>query len=216
MRNITCLAAVFVAAVLVGCGTTPTKFDQTFANVQTNYVPHLVLQTNTVTEVKTVTVTNEVGVPVPVFLTNFTSVITYQTNTVPQYVLVPNATATGIAGTAGAVGNLFAPGTGELITGGILAILSIFLGIRNRQFKGQNDTLTQSAAVLAQIIETGRELMSKTPGGQKAADAFTQWLVTHQAETDTIAEITKIVKESTDNSEAQKAADQILALINKA
>lgn len=216
MKKLHLLASASALALLIGCSTTPTKFDQAVADVQTNYVPHLVLQTNVVTVVNTVTKTNEVGVPVPVFVTNLTSVVTYQTNLVPQYVLTPNAAMTGAANAAGTVGNYFVPGTGGLISGGLLALLSIFLGIRNRKFAGENSTLAQSAAVLTQIIETGRAVMASSPQGQKAADAFTQWMVSHQAETDTIAEITKIVKESTNSAEAKAAADKILALINKA
>lgn len=228
MKHIKAIAAVFIAVALTGCVTTPTSFDRSLANVETNYVPRLVLHTNFVTAVQTVMqtnivgvptpvyFTNSIGVPTPIYVTNLTSVITYQTNLVPQYTLTPSETAKGVAGIAGTVGNVLVPGTGGLITTGLLGLLSIFLGYRNRKFAGENSVLSQSAGVLAQIIETGREIMSKTPQGQKAADAFTQWMVVHQAETQTISEISKIVKETTSNTEAQKAADQIIALINKA
>jgi hypothetical protein len=222
------LSTVWLAISLIsGCASAPTAAERAIANVQTNYVPALVLQTNVVTVVQTntviqtVTQTNSVGVPVPVFLTNFTSFTTYQTNVVmatnqtPVYILSPNTTATGAAQVAGTIANLAAPGTGTLVTGAVLGLLSIFLGWRNRQFAGQNTVLTQSAGVLAQTIEVGRELMSSTPQGQKAADAFTQWMVSHQAETNTIGQITQIVKDSTDNTQAQSAANQILALIGQ-
>lgn len=219
---------ITACALTTGCSTTPTAVERTFANVETNYVPALILQTNVVTITQTNTVietvikTNEVGQIVPVYVTNSTSFVTWQTNLVvatnlvPIYTMTPNATATATAGVAGTIANLAAPGVGELVTGGILAALSIFLGYRNRQFAGKNDALSQSAGVLAQIIETGRELMAKTPQGQQAANAFTQWMVTHQAETNTIGQITQLVKDSTNNAEAQKAADQILALISQA
>lgn len=218
---------IIAAALITGCASTPTAFDKAVADVTTNYVPHLVLQTNIVTVVQTnsilqlVTITNSVGVLVPVFVTNLTSIVTYQTNVVMATnlvavpVLTPNDTATGTASVAGSIGNILAPGTGSLITESLLGLLAIFLGYRNRQFAGKNDALTQSAGVLTQIIETGRELMSSTPQGQKAADAFTQWMVTHQAETGTIGEIANIVKGSTNNAEAQAAANQILALIGQ-
>lgn len=203
-------------AIIAGCSTTPTAFDRAVSNVETNYVPKLVLQTNVVTVVNTITKTNEVGVPVPVYVTNVSSVITYQTNMVPQYVLTgPTTTATGVARVAGTVANLGAPGTGTLVTGGVLGLLSIFLGFRNRQMSGQNDALSQAAGVLAQTIETGREIMSKTPQGQQAADAFTAWMIKNQAATGVISQVSQIVKDSTDNVQAQAAANQILALIGQ-
>lgn len=227
MKKIISLVALVSVAILTGCASSPTATERFLANIETNYVPRLVLQTNiltlfqTNTVVQTITVTNSVGVIVPVFTTNSASFVTYQTNIVmatnmvPVYTMTPNATATGIAGVAGTIGNLAAPGMGTLITGGILGLLSLFLGYRNRQFSSQNDVLTQSAGVLAQTIETGRELMSSTPQGQKMADAFTQWMVTHQAQTQTIGQIAQIVKSSTDNVEAQAASNQILALIGQ-
>lgn len=208
--------------VLSACSTPqPTPFERAFANVQTNIVEKLVIQTNVVTIVQTnvavVQVTNTFGVPI--FVTNTVPVIFTVTNllpmttTVTQYVMSPNALAQGVAGAAGAASNLGAPGIGGLVSAGLLGALSIWLSYRNRQFAGQNDILTQSAGVLAQIIETGREVLSTTPQGQQAANAFTQWMVSHQAATGTIATISNIVKSATDNEQAQKAADQILALI---
>ena len=223
------LSSLAIAAViLIGCSTTPTGLDRAIANVQTNYVPTLALQTNVITLIQTntvlqtITVTNSVGVPVPMYLTNLVPVTVTQTNIVlttnqvPTYTLTPNATSTGVTQIAGTVTNAFIPGTGTLVTGALGALLSIFLGYRNRQMNGQNDALSQAAGVLAQTVETGREIMSSTPQGQQAADAFTQWMVSHQADTNTIATISQIVKSSTNNVQAQAAANQILALIGQA
>lgn len=219
--------SIVIVLILCGCSTTPTGVDRAVANVQTNYAPVLALQTNVITLVQTntvvqvVTVTNSVGVPVPIFTTNSQPITTYQTNVVlvtnqvPTYTLTPNATATGVAGAVGAVTNTFLPGTGGLVTSGLLAALSIFLGFRNRQMNGQNDALSQAAGVLAQTIETGREVLANTAQGKQASDAFTAWMVSHQADTNTIATISQIVKSSTNNVQAQAAANQILALIGQ-
>jgi hypothetical protein len=227
MNKLITVSIAAIALLIVGCSTTPTAADRAVADVRTNYVPVLALQTNVVTVVQTntviqtVTQTNAVGVPVPVYFTNLTSVVAYQTNIVlttnqaPVYSLVPNSTSTAVAGIAGAASNLAVPGVGELVTGGLLALLSIFLGYRNRQMSGQNSALSQAAGVLAQTIETGRAIMATTPQGKQAADAFTSWMVSHQAETDTIGTITKIVKDSTSNVQAQAAANQILGLIGQ-
>ncbi len=209
---------------LIGCASTvPTAFERTFATVETNYVPILVLHTNIVTQVQTnvqtVTVTNQIGVAVPVFTTNLVTVqqtnVTAVTVTNEQYVLTPNGTAKAVAGGLGMAGNMVAPGFGGLVTSGVLGLLTLWFGYRNRQFAGKNDALTQSAGVLAQIIETGREVLATTPQGKDASNAFTSWMVSHQAETDTIATITKLVRDNVDNGEAQNAARKILELINK-
>lgn len=227
MKLIALTGTCALALVIIGCSSTPTALDRTFSNVETNYVPRLVLQTNIITltqtntVIETVTRTNEIGIPTPIFITNSTTYVTYATNLVvatnlvPQYVLTPNTNVTATIGVVGEVANIFAPGVGGLVTSGLLGLLSIFLGIRNRQFAGKNSVLIQSAGVLAQIIETGREVLAKEPQGQRAADAFTQWMITHQAETQTIAKISEIVKVATNNAEAKAAADQILALIGQ-
>lgn len=142
-----------------------------------------------------------------------TNYVASGTNIIPIYVETIKTNWVTAINAGGSVVNTAAPGVGTLVSTGILGLLSIFLGIRNRQYAGQNTSLSQAAGTLAQIIETGREVLSKTPQGQQAANAFTAWMVTHQADTNTIAQITQIVKDSTDNEEAQKAADQILALI---
>lgn len=212
-------------ALLAGCSTTPTAFDKTFADQTTNYVTKLIVVTNVIplfqtnTVIQTITRTNEVGVPVPFYVTNTTTIITYTTNLtagtniVPVISLSPNDTTKAIAGTAGTIGNILLPGTGALITEGILAAFGIFFGIRNRTLSGKTDALSQAAGTLAQIIETGREIMAKTPQGQKAADAFTAWMVTHQRETQTISAISDLVTKVVNNDEAVRAATEIQKLI---
>lgn len=217
------LTLVPIAAIvlIVGCSTTPTALDRAISTVQTNYAPVLALQTNIVTLVQTntviqtVTVTNSVGVPVPVFTTNLSTVVSYQTNLVvitnqvPSYTLTPSATATGVAGVAGTLGNIAAPGMGTLITGGLLGLLSIFLGFRNRQMNGQNDVLSQISSTLVQTIETAKELLPKAQ-----QDAFTTWMIKNQATAGVITQVSQIVKDSTSNAEAKVAADEIMALMN--
>jgi len=213
----------FAAAILMmatGCSSTPTSLDRAVANVQTNYVPTLALQTNLVTVVQTnvvvqtLTVTNSVGIPVPLYqtnvvtVTNTSPVVSLVTNQVPTYTLTPNATATGVAGVVGSVTNAFLPGTGGLITSGLLAALSIFLGYRNRQMNGQNDVLSQVSGTLAQTIETARELLPKAQ-----QDAFTTWMIKNQASAGVIQQVAQIVKDSTNNVQAQAAANEIIALM---
>lgn len=226
MKKTTLLAVpLLLALLLVGCSTTPTAFDKTFAVQTTNYVTQVQIVTNVIplfqtnTVIKSVTVTNDVGMPVPFFYTNFVTVVSYQTNLnaatnlVPVISLSPNDTTKTIAGTAGTIGNIFLPGTGALITEGILAAFGIFFGIRNRTLAGKTDVLSQAAGTLVQIIEAGRKVMATTPQGQAAANAFTSWMVSHQRETQTIGAISDLVTKVVNNEEAQKAAEQIQLLM---
>src|SRR5512139_922453 len=105
---ITLLSASLLAGVitLTGCSTTPTATDRWLAEVQTNFVPILVLKTNIVTVLETnlitqtVTRTNDIGIPLPMFITNSTTFVIYRTNVVmetnlvPQYRLTPSTNAT--------------------------------------------------------------------------------------------------------------------------
>lgn len=220
--------SILAAALLfVGCASTPTAAEKALFNVQTNYVPKLVLLTNTVTlfqtntVVQTVTLTNSQGVIVPVYQTNLVPVAVTTTNTVvatnmvPVYYLATSTTTTNIGNLAGTIGNIAAPGSGTIVTGLLGLLVAGYLKFRNNQFAGKNDALSQVAGQLAQEIETGRELLSSTPQGQKAADAFTQWMISHQLETGVITQVSQIVKDSTKNVEAQAAANQILALIGQ-
>lgn len=221
----TLLLIPLLALIVAGCSTTPTAFDRSFGNITTNYVEKIVILTNVVPLFVTNPIveihykTNEVGVPTPFFITNTFTIVTYQTNltagtnSVPVITVTPNDTSKAIASTAGTVVGTFLPGTGALVTEGLLGLLTIFFGVRSRQMSGQKDVLSQAAGTLTQIIETGRQIMATTPQGQQAANAFTAWMVSHQRETQTIAAISDLVTKVVDKDEAKKAAEAILRLI---
>lgn len=224
------LAIVLGLAVRMctGCSSTgPTKLERALFTTETNYVPKVVLVTNVVE--------HKVDVPQPVIIyqTNVEHqvTVTYQTNLVQQVAYETNVTRLTItnavetlgapsgvaktaAGAAGTVATIAAPGVGGLVTAAVLGALAIWAGIRNRQLKGHNDALSQTAGTLAQVIETGREIMAKTEQGGALADQFTAWMKAHQAETGVIQTVAGIVKSEVDNGEAKDAADQILALMD--
>lgn len=227
--------ALVLAAMLSGCASTqPTAAERRFFDVTTNFVPHIEVVTNYQTFTQPVTnylsvtsvVTNIVGVTVPVtnfvpitaYVTNEVAVPSLRTNLEEEYVLTTKSTTKAAAAVAGTIANAAMPGIGSLVSAGLLGIVGIFAGYRNRQLsksKQENDVLSQSAGVLAQIIETAREVMATTPQGAEAADRLSAWMVSHQAETGTIAKISEIVKSAVDNDQAKRAAGQMLALIGQ-
>ena len=229
IRRIGFIGLISLAAVaFVGCASTkpPTALEQRFFNIQTNITPQVVLQTNVVpvfqtnVVVQTVTVTNQVGVVVPVPVTNFTTVITMQTNIVQAtnmvagYTLAPNATAQTTAGIAGTLSNLGMPGTGSLVTMGLLGLAAAWAGIRNRQYAGQNSALQQVSGTLAQNISTFMAVLQQTPQGKQLAPLLQNYLNSHQAEAGVIQQVAGLASQ-VDPLQAQGAAQQILAALGQ-
>lgn len=223
------LLAVFIGSVLAlpGCGTTPSAFEQRFYDIATNYTPRVVVVTNTTpiyltnhvmaVEWRTNVINDTQISVVPVTVTQSVLTVSYLTNTVtvtnliPQYVLTPNASAGAVGQVAGVAASPW--GAGGLATGAVGAIFALWAGYRNRQLGGKNDALSQSAGTLAQIIETGREVLKTTPQGQQADAAFKQWMIQHQNITGTLGQISGIVADEVSNEEAKRAANDIKALV---
>lgn len=212
-------------ALLTACASNkpPTATEKAFFDITTNLVLKIVNVTNMVpvyqtnTVVETRTITNQIGLPVPIFVTNITSFVTFatnivtQTNLAPSYTMVPGKNAQTVAEVGGAVGNLF--GVGGLASTIILGLFSAWAGIRNRQYAGQNDALTQTAGVLAQNIQTLRQVIQTTPQGAQLGALIKQYLITHQAQAGVVEQVSGIVKNVVDNESAKAAADEMLKLL---
>ena len=209
--------------LLSGCASTkpPSALEQSLFNITTNVKPQVVLQTNLVpvyqtnVVVQTVTVTNQVGVPVMVPVTNLTTIVTYQTNVVTAtnfvagYTLSANATTQATAGVAGTLSDLGMPGTGSLVTMGLLGLAAAWAGIRNRQYSGQNSALQQTSGVLAQNIATFMQVLEQTPQGKQLAPLLQNYLSTHQMEAGVIAQVAGLATQ-VDPLQAAGAAQKIL------
>lgn len=184
---------------LVGCVTPsgqrpPSPTEQKYFEIQTNIVPVVVLVTNT---------------PAPVTNGNLVTlsapVVQAVTNQQERYTFTPNANAQLVAGTGGAVGNLW--GVGGAVSGAILGVFSLWGLFRSRK------SAVASAAELAQIIETGRQILLTMPNGAKYEAAWKDWMVKHQSETQTIAQVSQLVALAVDNDKAKGAAQTIVNLI---
>lgn len=184
------MLVTLLAFMLVGCTSTepqrpPSTTEQKFFDIQTNRVP-------VVTAVNRAEGTNVV--------------VTYTTNIVEQYVMKPNAVAQETAATAGTVGNLITPGAGGLVGTLVGGIFGIWGALRSRRSN-------QMSAALAQIIETGQQVLLTAPNGAELASQWKTWMVKHQAETGTIADISKLVANIVDTEDARSAASRITEII---
>lgn len=188
----------FLSFGLVGCGTTaqrpPSPTEQKYFEIQTNYVPVVVLVTNT---------------PAPVtngaLVTLSAPMVQAVTNQQEQYTFVPNNNAKLVATTGGAVGNVW--GVGGAVGGGLLGLFTLWGLFRSRK------SAVASAEELAQIIETGRQILRAMPEGAKYEAAWKDWMVKHQSETQTIAQVSQLVALAVDNDKAKGAAQTIVNLI---
>lgn len=207
----------------------PTAAEKKWFDVSTNYAPIVVVKTNVVTVFTTnqvmetvwktnhiddhqtivtqVTVTNPV--PVTVTVTN----TYYETNGYyEKYTLTPGAGVRGAQEIGGAVASPW--GASGIVSGIIGGIAALYAGFRNRALNKDNKDLDKVAGGLAQAIETYREVVKSGPQGEAVDAAFKQWLIQHQAETQTISRVAEVVADNVNNLEAKHAAQQISALVN--
>ena len=173
----------------------PSAIEQKLFNIQTNYVPVVLLETNIVLA------TNYVS-DQPVLVTNYVFVPT--TNLEPQYTFSPNTNAAAIAQAAGNIGGFWGVGG---ITGTMAgALFSLWAWFRSRQAGLTADTL-------AQVIETGRQILLSLPNGEQYDEAWKTWMIQHQAEAGVVEQVAQIVGNVVDTDSARGAAQAIVDLI---
>lgn len=221
MKNkLLALPLTLVLLMIVGCASTaPTPTERVFFDISTNYTPKLVLQTNIVqlyttnqvvnyitnrvteAEVNVITITNNL------VNVEWTTNIVIRTNIAETYTYNANTNSAKLVETVRGVGNMFGP-FGEIA--GILVAGALGFWARYRTTSAAN----KSSLVLAQVIETGRELMRAMPNGAEAEQKWLQWMISHQAETKTISNIAELLK-LVNNDTAKGVSDQILKLIEE-
>lgn len=206
MKNKFPIFTLFLAAfpltllLLVGCSSLqkpPSDTEQKFFTVQTNYTPVVAAVTNLVVSVDPAT---------SQLITN--RVVSSVTNLNPQYVFLPNTNAQDTSATAGALASLISPGGGAIVGSVIAGIFGIWGVLRSRRSN-------QTAAALAQIIETGEQVLLSLPNGAAISAQYKAWMIKHQAETNTLAEASKLVANIVDTDDARQAAQKIAELVAK-
>ena len=190
------LTAIALACVIVGCATSaahpPTALDRAFMNVETNYVPVVHVVTNVVS------VTNESHQVA--WQTNFATV----TVTNEEYRLTPNATAQTVQAIGGATGGLF--GVGGIASTALAGLFSIWASMRSSK-------RYQTAAVVAQNVQTLRAFIQGLPNGAAYDAALTKWMASHQAEAGVTDQVLGLLENEVNNDTAQFAAQKVRDII---
>lgn len=215
--KLTITALLLIAAItgplwIVGCTThPPTALEQHYFNittnppvlsVTTNVIPVTIYKTNEVTQ----TVTNLQGVTefktnvVVVPQTSYQTNLAVVTNTPETYNFAPGANQQNIKDIGGTIGNLF--GVGGIATTVIGALFSLWGFVRSKKTYA-------TAADLTQIIETVRSFVRQLPNGSAYDSALVNFMVQHQAEAGTVNQISQIVANEVNTSDAQVAAEHI-------
>lgn len=192
------------ALLLQGCAGAasqrpPSPIEQHFFDVTTNQVPVV----ESVPQV--VTVTNE-----QLEVVTVTNVVT-TTNLVESYAFTPNERAQAVQGIGEAAGNVW--GVGGIIGTALGALFGLWGMWRSRQSSVMAE---DTAAVLVQIIETGRQLLLQLPDGAKYETVWKNWMIKHQADVGKIAEISALVATAVDTESARGAAAGLLDIIKAA
>ncbi len=190
--------------LLPACSTAPTRFDQKFYDIQTNQVPRVVLVTNTIAVPAT---------PLADANTNHATAITWQTNIVAitnfleTYTYAPNTNAAQLVSTVSRTTSLLGP-WGELagiVLGGMLGAYGLIRSSR----------AAKTAGVLAQIIETGRQVLQSTPQGQALDQQWKLWMMQHQAEQGVVLDVIKLLDNVVDEPSAKLTAQELISLMKK-
>ena len=182
MKTKVLLCSLLLALTTVGCVGAPTEVEKKLFDVKTIQVPVVTWSTNI-----------EDGV----------AVITAKTNWYEAFDFTPGETAGAIVETGTNIGNLF--GVGGIVGTLLSSILGIWAKLRS-------NTNRKTAAVLAQVIEAGRKIMTTTPQGQAAEQKWVGWMSKHQTEAGVVLEVSKLLKQVVDKESAQMVADQLIKI----
>ena len=179
--------------LFAGCGAPPVAVEQHFYTITTNETP-------VVTSAATVAaVTNDNVV-------TFTTNVVYSTNIQVGYVFTPNLTnAAPAVEIARGIGNVFGP-YGDLIAAAIIGVLALWGKVRSQQASKAE----AASAVLAQGIETLREILKTTPQGRELDTQIVALLSKQQITAGVIREVARIVNDNVDNPAAKQAARALL------
>lgn len=191
IRSASLLALLCLPACAALHSKPPTALETKLYDIKTNYV--------------TVTLTNTVDAPQTniVQLTNLTTGVVLTTNVVTVQHEVTVITTNQVDGydfkvkpsiaadtqVVGAVANTAAPGYGTLIAGALAGILGLWGSIRSKQASTAQDVSTN----LAQVVETGRNIIQSLPNGAAIGAKYDAWMQDHQQAEGVAQAVAKVV-----------------------
>ena len=202
------LILVSLLVILCGCSSTPTRLDEKFFDIQTNAVPRIITITNIVPAAPSPQPAGDPPLstlpsPLPQWQTNIITI----TNFLESYTYTPNTNAAQLASTVTRTADLFGP-WGQLagvVIGGIIGGYGLLRSSRS----------AKTAGVLAQVIETGRQVLQSTPEGQAMDQQWKLWMMQHQAEQGVVLDVLKLLDNVVDEPSAKTTAQELIALIKK-
>jgi len=213
LRNTT--FSVFIGAIVIAAGckmfgsnpTPPTPTEARLFDIATNITPQVVTQTNIVTSVKVVTLTNEVGIPVMTTnVFNTTNVVT-MTNQVAAYQYAPKPALESTVSAAGAASGPFTAGWGTIAASTLLFLYGVWGRLRSTK-------MTNTSAALTQEIEAIRAYILTLPQGTKIDSAVTQFMQQHQVEAGVTKEVLNLIKGYSGNATVSGVAAQLQSVID--
>lgn len=174
--------SVLLALTVSSCAGAPTELEKKLFDVQTIQVPVVTWTTN---------------------IQNGQAVITAITNYYEAFDFTPSQTSKAIVETGTNIGNFF--GVGGIVGTLLSAVLGVWAKLRS-------NTNRKTAAVLAQIIEAGRQVMTATPQGKAAEGQWVKWMSKRQTEAGVVLEVSKLLKQVVNKESAQMVADELIKL----
>lgn len=191
------LAGLLLGSAGCAASRPPTAWEQRFFTVTTNVVPVV-----TVEQPPAISSTNAAGE-----ISETLPPARPVTNLVERYSFAPNQNAVDVQTTGTAIGSFW--GAGGIVGTVLGSLFGLWALFRSRQAQ-------LTATELAQIIETGRQVLLTLPDGAKYEKEWKDWMVKHQAKTDVIASVAQIVSNTVNAEAAKGAAQTIVNLIRAA
>ena len=182
---------------LSACKSAPTRLEQKLFHIRTNQLPTVTLLTNIVPASPDPTSSAPSNPPI----TWHTNIIV-TTNTLESYTYTPSAAATQLVTVASGLGPW--GHLASVIIGGLLGAYGFLRSSR----------AAKTAAVLAQVIETGRQVLQSTPQGQALDQQWKAWMIQHQAEQGVIPDVIKLLSKAVDEPSAKLTAQALVNLIS--
>lgn len=215
------LSILTVLVLLAGCkGGPPSALERRLFNTETQYVPHVIVQTNIewftnvqpiITPVPHYLVVTNAGIPSLstnwYFSTNYeafvvagTTFIT-QTNIEERHIFSVKPETQEAVSAVGTVVNSFVPGLGGLIGIALTGAAGIYARLRSRK---ANEALVQG-------VQTGREIINAISTDPSIDRAYKDWLEKHQKELGVFTLVSGLVEKFRDKPAAKEDARAIVS-----